>query len=265
MTDVTPMTANASASVELHAVCGLPMVKPGDDLSDLLLSALQSQTFDLRDGDVVVVAQKIVSKAENRLVDLGSIKPSAEASRVASIVLKDPRLVEVILSQSRRIVRCVPNVLIVEHSLGLIMANAGVDQSNVATAPEGEAILLLPEDPDASAETLRRQIRDRAGAQVAVLINDSFGRPWRKGSVGVAIGAAGFPSVEDRRGDPDLFGRPLEATVVGLADEVAAAASLVMGPGDEGYPAVIVRGLAWRGMPAPASEICRRPEEDLFR
>lgn len=252
----------AGARVELIAVAGFPLVRPGEDLAAALLDRLAAENERLRDGDIVVLAQKIVSKAENRLVDLATVTPSDEAVRLGQQSLKDPRLVEVILSQSRRVVRCAPNVLIVEHRLGLIMANAGVDQSNVGSSGW---VLLLPEDPDASAARLRDDLVRRAGARIAVIINDSFGRPWRQGSVGVAIGVAGLPALWDRRGDGDLFGRRLEVTVVGLADEIAAAASVVMGQGEEGRPAVVVRGLSWTGNPSPASTICRPPGEDLFR
>lgn len=252
----------AGIQVDLIAVPGFPLVQPGDDLAAAVCSSLVSGGQTLKTGDVVVLAQKIVSKAENRYVDLAGVTPSERAVSLAVTARKDPRLVEVVLSQSRRVVRCAPNVLIVEHHLGLVMANAGVDQSNVG----GEArVLLLPEDPDASAARIRRDLLARSGAETAVIINDSFGRAWRQGSVGVAIGAAGLPSLQDRRGDRDLFGRRLEITVVGFADEIAAAASLVMGQGDEGRPVVIVRGLSWDGAAIPAAAICRPQAEDLFQ
>jgi len=249
-----------SSRVELIAAAGIPMVKPGDDLVPMVCDGLALAGTAIEDGDVVVLAQKIVSKSEGRFVSLDTIVPSARASEIARVVLKDERLVELILRQSRRVVRMAPNVLIVEHQLGLIMANAGVDQSNVGSG----AVLLLPEDPDASAKRLRSRFRKVCGAEVAVVINDSFGRPWRQGAVGVAIGAAGVPSLSDRRGKPDLFGRPLEVTVVGLADEIASAASLVMGQGDEGIPAVVVRGLKFGDKPRPAAAILRPAAEDLF-
>jgi coenzyme F420-0:L-glutamate ligase/coenzyme F420-1:gamma-L-glutamate ligase len=246
-------------------VPGLPLIQPGDDLAGLLCRQCAASGIALRDGDVVVVAQKVVSKAENRFVELTTVKPSAEAVTIAQTVLKDPRLVEVVLSQSRRVVRCAPHALIVEHKLGLVMANAGVDQSNVGSPPCSERVLLLSEDPDASAARLRAAIHACVGADVAVVINDSFGRAWRLGTVGVAIGAAGLPSLDDRRGKPDLFGRSLKVTVIGFADEIAAAASLVMGQGDEGRPVVVLRGLVWSGTPTPASAVCRPVTEDLFR
>lgn len=256
-------TANC---VELIAVLGLPLIEPGVDLAREIVGALANQRLDLQSGDVLVIAQKAVSKAEGRFVDLHAVVPSQRAVELAAEIRKDARLVEVILSQSSRVVRKAANVLIVEHVLGFVMANAGVDQSNVGPGPAGPRILLLPADPDRSAMCLRDQIISAVGAQVAVIINDSFGRPWRNGSVGVAIGAAGLPTLSDRRGKPDLFGRPLEVTVVGWADEIAAAASLVMGQGDEGCPVVLVRGLDWRDEPAGTAAALRRPvHEDLFR
>jgi coenzyme F420-0:L-glutamate ligase / coenzyme F420-1:gamma-L-glutamate ligase len=214
---------------------------------------------------VLVVAQKIVSKAEGRMVDLATIKPSAQAIALATEVDKDPRLVEVILSESVRVVRARRNVLIVEHRLGFIMANAGVDQSNVGPADGAQRTLLLPEHPDRSAETLRRGLAAATGINLAVVINDSFGRAWRQGTAGVAIGAAGLPALIDLRGRPDLFGRKLEVSVIGFADEVAAAASLVMGQADEAAPVVLIRGLRWSAPESTAASLIRPSNEDLFR
>ncbi|MCS0504221.1 coenzyme F420-0:L-glutamate ligase [Ancylobacter mangrovi] len=249
----------APARLELIALPGLPMVRPGDDLAALLAQALAGAGLELRAGDVLVLAQKIVSKAEGRLVRLAEVTPSAAALALAEETGKDPALVELILSESRRVVRRRPGVLIVEHRLGFIMANAGIDQSNVG---EGMA-LLLPADPDASAERLRTALGAPEG--VGVVINDSFGRPWRRGTAGVAIGAAGLPALVDRRGEADLFGRPLQVTMIALADEIAAAASLLMGPAAEGRPAVLVRGLSWSAPASPAATLIRPEEEDLFR
>jgi len=245
--------------VELLAVPGLPLVKAGDDLARLIGDKLRGD-LALRPGDVVVLAQKIVSKAEGRMIDLATVTPSQRAVELAAEVLKDPRLVELILSESTRVVRSRPNVLIVEHKLGLIMANAGIDQSNVAPQDGVERALLLPVDPDASAEALRGKL----GA-TAVLIIDSFGRPWRKGTTGVAIGAAGLPSFIDMRGQTDMFGRVLQVTMPAFADEIAAAASLVMGQAAEALPVVIVRGLTWNAPSLPARELIRASGEDLFR
>ena len=212
-----------------------------------------------------MVAQKIVSKAEGRLRRLDAIRPSPRAEELAAVVGKDARLVELVLSESRRVVRAAPNVLIVEHRLGFVMANAGVDQSNVG--PDGDAVaLLLPRDPDASCRALRAALHRRLGVALAVLMNDSFGRPWRLGVTGVCIGAAGLPVLRDRRGSPDLFGRALRHTEIALGDEIAAAASLLMGQADEGIPAVLVRGLDLAALPEqPASALLRAPDQDLFR
>jgi len=249
----------------LYPLSGLPLIKPGDDLPALIVAAMAGNSLAPAGHDVLVVAQKIVSKAEGRFVDLATVRPSAQAVALAQEVEKDPRLVEVILSESRRVVRRRKGVLIVEHRLGFVMANAGVDRSNVAPPGESERVLLLPRDPDASAAALRARLVAHFGVEMAVVINDSFGRPWRRGTVGVALGAAGLPALLDLRGKPDLHGRPLEVTVAGFADEIASAASLVMGQAGEAIPAVVVRGLAWNAPAAPASEIVRAAEEDLFR
>ena len=251
--------------LDLIAVPGLPLVKPGDDLARLAMDCLAVAGIGLRTHDVLVFAQKVVSKAEGRLVDLARIAPSPRAVKLAREVAKDSRLVEVILSESRRVVRRRRDVLIVEHRLGFVMANAGVDQSNVAGAESGEWALLLPEDPDASARRLRADLSQGCGGDVGVVINDSFGRPWRRGSVGVAIGCAGLTALCDLRGEPDLFGRSLRVTEVGLADEVAAAASLLMGQAGEALPVVLVRGLTLPGEGTPAAVLIRPPAEDLFR
>jgi len=243
----------------------LALIGAGDDLAGMIVERLWASGRELLDEDILVIAQKIVSKSEGRLVDLATVIPSQRATDIAREVLKDPRLVEVILGESRRIVRSGKNVLIVEHRLGFVMANAGVDQSNVAGGSGGEFALLLPIDPDASAERLRADIGQRTGRDVAIVISDSFGRPWRTGTVGVAIGCAGLPSLLDLRGDPDLYGRTLRVTVVGHADEIAAAASLVMGQADEGRPVVLVRGLVRDRKPEPAAALIRPAEEDLFR
>ncbi|HMK67652.1 MAG TPA: coenzyme F420-0:L-glutamate ligase [Stellaceae bacterium] len=249
----------------LYPLSGLPLVKPGDDLAELILAGMARASLVPAKRDVLVVAQKIVSKAEGRFVDLATVRPSARAQTLALEVAKDPRLVEVILSESRRVVRSRPGVLIVEHRLGFVMANAGVDRSNVSPPGEGERVLLLPRDPDASATALRARLAAALGVEIAVVVNDSFGRPWRRGTVGVALGAAGLPALLDLRGKPDLHGRPLEVTVTGFADEIAAAASLVMGQAGEAIPAVLLRGLDWTAPAASAAEIVRVPDEDLFR
>jgi coenzyme F420-0:L-glutamate ligase/coenzyme F420-1:gamma-L-glutamate ligase len=252
-------------SLEVVPLRGLPLIGAGDNLIDLIASALKLNDVTLRARDVLVVAQKIVSKAEGRIVDLATIEPSPRALALAAEVDRDPRLVEVILSESVRVVRARRGVLIVEHRLGFIMANAGVDRSNVAPADGAERVLLLPENPDRSAEALRRGLAALTGIDVAVVINDSFGRPWRQGTAGVAIGVAGLPALVDLRGQPDLFGRSLEVSVVAFADEVAAAASLLMGQADEAQPVVLIRGLSWSAPASTAASIIRSPSEDLFR
>jgi coenzyme F420-0:L-glutamate ligase/coenzyme F420-1:gamma-L-glutamate ligase len=254
-----------TGAVELLAIPGIPMVKPGDDLAVLIAEGLARGGLKLRANDVLVLAQKIVSKAEGRSVDLATVKPSARAVALAAEIQKDPRLVELILSESVRVVRSRPNVLIVEHRLGFVMANAGIDQSNVAPTDGVERALLLPVDPDGSAEALRARLATEHGTPIAVIITDSFGRAWRRGTSGVAIGAAGLPALLDLRGNPDLFGRILQVSISGFADEIAAAASLVMGQGDEAQPVVLVRGLTWNKPANPAANLVRPASEDMFR
>jgi coenzyme F420-0:L-glutamate ligase/coenzyme F420-1:gamma-L-glutamate ligase len=249
----------------IAALTGVPLVKAGDNLAAIALVAYAATELAPEDGDVLVVAQKIVSKAEDRVVDVATVEPSPQAIALAAEVEKDPRLVEVILSESRRIVRHRPNLMIAEHRRGWVMANAGIDHSNVAPSDGVDRVLLLPVDPDASAEALRRHLIDATGKRIAVIISDSFGRPFRRGTVGIALGAAGLPAVIDWRGHPDLFGRKLEVTETGFADEIAAAASLVQGQADEGTPIVLVRGLAWSAPDAPAAALVRPAEHDLFR
>ena len=252
-----------TARLELFAIPGLPMVHAGDDLPALILAGLERAALVLRDGDVVVIAQKIVSKAEGRTVDLSDVVPSAEAIKLAAEVAKDPRIVEVVLSDSVKVVRSRPNLMIMQHRLGFVMANAGVDQSNVAEADGRQRALLLPLDPDGSAAAIRSALAQYA--DVGVVISDSFGRPWRRGTVGVAIGAAGIPSVIDLRGETDLFGRILEVSIIGFADEIAAAASLLQGQAAEAQPVVVVRGLTWHAPNMPVADVIRPPEEDLFQ
>jgi coenzyme F420-0:L-glutamate ligase / coenzyme F420-1:gamma-L-glutamate ligase len=214
---------------------------------------------------VVVIAQKIVSKAEGRYVDLAKIEPGEQALALSTQVQKDARLVEVILKESRKVIRHRPGVLIVEHKLGFVLANAGVDQSNVDPQHGVKPVLLLPEDPDGSAQRLHEGFRTQLGKNIAVIINDSLGRAWRLGTVGVALGAAGFPALLDLRGRKDLYGRPLQVSEIGFADEIAAAASLLMGQAAEATPIVIVRGLRWSTKASSAAQLLRDPNEDLFR
>jgi coenzyme F420-0:L-glutamate ligase/coenzyme F420-1:gamma-L-glutamate ligase len=254
-----------TAHLELFAVPGLPMVRAGDNLPALIVKGLGHAGQRLQPRDVVVVAQKIVSKAEGRTVDLADVVPTAEAEALAAEVGKDPRIVQVVLSESVKVVRSRPNLMIMQHRLGFVMANAGIDQSNVAEQDGAHRALLLPVDPDGSAEAIRARLAAAYGVEIGVVISDSFGRPWRRGTVGVAIGAAGLPSLIDLRGEPDLFGRTLEVSIIGFADEIAAAASLLQGQAAEGQPVVVLRGLTWQAPNVPVAEVVRPPEEDLFQ
>ena len=244
---------------------GIGMVAAGDDLAALLLHALSRAGIVLADGDVLAVAQKIVSKAEGRQVDLAAVQASAEAEALAVETDKDPRLVQLILDESTAVVRKKPGVLIVRHRLGLVGAHAGVDQSNIDHG-DGQAALLLPKDPDASAERLRAALGKASGKAVGVLVTDSANRPWRLGTVGIAIGAAGVAVLDDRRGGADLYGRELKVTLANRADSIAAAATLAMGETTEATPAALVRGLPpATTAAAPAASIVRPLQEDLFR
>src|SRR5205085_6377203 len=253
------------AQLTIIGLAGVPMVQPGDDLAALTLAAYAATGVTPEDGDVLVIAQKIVSKSEGRIVEIATVQPSERAIALAAETGKDPRFVEIVLSESRRIVRHRPNLIVAEHRLGFVMANAGIDHSNVGPDDGTERVLLLPLDPDGSALVLQQQLAARTGRRIAVIISDSFGRPWRRGSVGIALGAAGLPAVIDWRGQPDLFGRRLEVTETGFADEIAAAASLVQGQAAEATPIVLVRGLSWSAPEAPATAIVRSPEHERYR
>ena len=258
------MTGGAG-SLTLTALRGVPEVAPGSDLAALLAGAFGVSGIALRAADVLVVAQKIVSKAEGRYVALGSVTPQARALELASITGKDARLIELILAQSSEVLRAKRDVLIVRHRLGFVMANAGIDRSNLAAADGVERVLLLPEDPERSATQLRTALAARCGVTPGIIISDSFGRAWRRGVVNVAIGAAGVASLINRRGERDRSGRPLEVTEVAHADAIAAAAGLLMGEAAEGTPVVLVRGLAPRDAGTPAAALIRPLAEDLFR
>jgi coenzyme F420-0:L-glutamate ligase/coenzyme F420-1:gamma-L-glutamate ligase len=246
----------------LRPLRGIPPIAAGDDLADIALASLQESDERLREGDVLVFAQKIVSKAEGRAVDLASVVPSTRALKLANETDKDARLVELILRESSEVLRHRPGLLIVVHRLGFILANAGIDRSNVGG---GDRVLLLPIDPDASAARIREDLRAKTGLDVAVTIIDSIGRPWRMGTVGTAIGVSGIPALLDLRGRPDLHGRPLESTEIGLADELAAAASLAMGQADEGTPIVLARGVPYARRDSLARDLLRSKDKDLFR
>jgi coenzyme F420-0:L-glutamate ligase/coenzyme F420-1:gamma-L-glutamate ligase len=251
--------------VTLAAVPDFPLVTPQDDLADILISALTAAAMTPASGDVLVVAQKIVSKAEGRIVDLNAVTPSAKARELAEEVDKDPRLVEVILRESSEVVAQKRGVLVVAHKLGFVLANAGIDRSNVAPESEAEPVLLLPVDPNVSAAALKTRLDDHFGAALGVVVSDSVGRAWRNGITGIALGVAGLPALRDLIGRTDLYGRRLEVTQTGFADEIAAAASLVMGQADEGLPAVLVSGLSWREPENDATALLRPKDEDLFR
>lgn len=251
--------------VSLIPVPQFPHVQSGDDLAGLLVDRLLQANLSLQEGDVVAVAQKVVSKAEGRFVSLASVQPSSRAQEVAAITEKDPRLVELILQESQEISRMRAGVLITRHRLGFTSANAGIDRSNVMAPAGEETVLLLPEDPDASAARLRQRLEATFGVRVAVIINDSHGRPFRLGTVGVAIGVAGLPALWDRRGEPDLYGYRLQHTEVALADEMAAAASLIMGQGAEGTPVVLLRGLTLPSGEGSGRQLVRPANLDLYR
>jgi coenzyme F420-0:L-glutamate ligase/coenzyme F420-1:gamma-L-glutamate ligase len=258
------METNRSEA-RLVALAGVPHVRPGDDLHAIVRDALSRTGEALQDGDVLVIAQKIVSKAQGRYVDLASVTPSARAHELARSVDKDARLLELILQESREVLRVRRDVIVVVHRSGFVMANAGIDLSNVEDNAGDQRALLLPKDPDGFCTTLRGRLGESSGARVAVIVNDSHGRAWRNGTVGVAIGASGLPALRDLRGQPDLFGRPLRITQVGLADELAAAASLLMGQGAEGRPIVLIRGVQYDAGDGSAADLVRPRELDLFR
>ena len=252
-------------AITLVAVPGIPAIGTGDDLARILGDALEAAGLRPRRRDVLVVTHKIVSKAEGRYVALAEVAPSSRAREFAAETGKDAALVEVILSESREVLRFRPGLIITEHRLGMVLANAGVDHSNVPQEGDQPRVLLLPKDPDASSAALRAALQERFGEPLGVVVSDSVGRAWRHGVVGLAIGAAGLPALLDLRGQRDREGRALQVTQVGLADEIASAAQLLMGEADEGRPAVLVRGLSWQDAPLPATALVRERAADLFR
>jgi coenzyme F420-0:L-glutamate ligase/coenzyme F420-1:gamma-L-glutamate ligase len=249
-------------SFAAFALPGIPLINPNDSLADLIAAAAAAHE-PLRDGDVVVVSSKIVSKAEGRYAYLSRVQVSAEAEYFAQITGKDPRLVQLILDESRGVSRAAFGVLVTQHRLGFVSANAGIDQSNIEHSEE--RVLLLPLDPDASADALRERLQALTGCELAVIISDTHGRPFRFGNVGVAIGVSGMQALVDMRGRPDLFGRELLITQQGYADLVASAAHLLCGEAAEGYPVVILRGLDFPRGAGRASDLNRPPEKDLYR
>lgn len=254
-------------TLTLTPLPGIALIQPGDDLAQIILEGLRRAEIVLQDGDILVVAQKIVSKSEGRLVNLATVQPGAPARLLARQAAKDPRLVELNLRESAAVLRIRPGTMIVEHRLGFICANAGIDHSNVAGEGDEKEkwVLLLPEDPDASARSLRQKLEDASGVRLGVMIIDSHGRAWRLGTVGVTIGLAGVPGVVDLRGQTDLFGYKLRISEVGAADELAAAASLVMGQAAERTPVVHARGFPYPLREATLKEMLRPKDQDLFR
>ncbi len=254
-------------SLILRPLKGVPLIHPGDSLDDIILSSLKRTRIKLAKNDILVLTQKIVSKAEDRLVNLSEIVPSAQAIKIAQESEKDARLVELILRESKTILRVRPGLIIVEHKCGFICANAGIDHSNVCGdwGNPQDWVSLLPEDSDRSAKKLQDQLEKKCGLKVGILIIDSHGRAWRMGTIGTAIGVAGVPGLVDLRGKPDLFGYQLRVTQVGVADELASAASLIMGQAAEGSPIIHVRGFPYPLRESSINELLRPKEYDLFR
>ena len=251
--------------IKLIAVPDIPDVQLGDDVVGLIVAGLETAVIHPQPHDIITIAQKIISKAEGRYVRLADVNPSDHALEVAKQTDKDPRLVELILQESDEISRMRKGVLVVRHRLGFTSANAGIDRSNVAQAEGDERVLLLPKDPDESAKQIQAALQDKYGVLLGVVITDSHGRPFRLGTVGVAIGVAGIPALWDRRGESDLYGFKLEHTDVGVADEIAAAAGLLMGQAAEGTPVVILRGLKLPAVDGVATDLVRPKEMDLYR
>jgi coenzyme F420-0:L-glutamate ligase/coenzyme F420-1:gamma-L-glutamate ligase len=249
-------------SFSAFAIPGIPMIQAGDNLADIMLKACAEANIVLQTNDVLVIASKIVSKSEGQIVNLDNITPGNEALELAALVDKDPRIVKLILQESRSISRKAQGVLVTEHRLGFVSANSGIDQSNVGIP---NSVLLLPKDPDASARRIREALHTTLGFDVAIVISDTHGRPFRMGNVGVAIGLAGMQALDDKRGTHDLFGRELVATVQGYADMVASAAHLLCGEGAEGRPVIVLRGLEFPAGDGYATDIIRPPERDLYR
>jgi coenzyme F420-0:L-glutamate ligase/coenzyme F420-1:gamma-L-glutamate ligase len=253
--------------ITLTSLKDIPFISQGDELADIIENSLYKSNLTLEDNDILVVAQKIVSKAEGRMVNLTSVTAGARATELAIRTEKDPRLVELILQESNSVLRTRPGTIIVEHKLGFICANAGIDHSNVAVKSAGteDLVLLLPKDPNLSAKEIRTKLEAFTGKRIGVLIIDSHGRAWRNGTVGMSIGLSGIPGVLDERGWKDLFGYTLKITVVGVADELAAAASLLMGQAAEGTPVIHVRGFPYSLSEGSLKELIRSKDQDLFR
>ena len=261
------MASKPSSVLKLVTLADFPMIQKGDNLADIIHNTLIVNQINLQDGDVLVIAQKVISKAEGRKVDLQSVEVSVEANELAKKAEKDPRIVELILRESNKVLRHRPGLIVAEHKLGFVCANAGIDRSNVkqGEVSEDESVLLLPKDPDRSAREIRLSLEKTWDQSVGVLIIDSHGRAWRNGTVGISIGFSGLPGIVDLRGEPDLFGYDLKVTQIAVVDELAAAASLMMGQADEGLPVVHVRGFPYPFRDGSFEEIPRDLEKDLFR
>ena len=253
------------ARLELFALEGFPLIEPGDDLACCIVDALAANGLQLEAGDVLVVAQKVVSKAENRYRRLAEVLPGPRARALAEEAGKDPRQVELLLAESREVIRVRPGVIIVEHRNGYVHANAGIDRSNISSSDEDPRVLLLPVDPDSSARALREELARRTGVSPQIIINDSTGRAWRNGTVGIAIGTAGLDPVHNQIGERDLFGRVLEVTEPAVADELAAAASLLMGQAAQGLPVVLARGANLPPAAGGSGKLIRDRATDMFR
>lgn len=261
------VSESAECRLDLVALRDFPIIQPGDDLAWIIRQSLDLNGMTLEDGDILVITQKIVSKAEGRQISLDSVQPQDEAEQLAQLTGKDPRLVELILQESNQVLRHRPGLIIVEHRLGFVCANGGIDRSNVPQGGvlEAENVLLLPENPDLSAGKIRSALEDSYGVRLGVLVIDSHGRAWRNGTVGISIGLSGLPGIVDLRGELDLFGYQLQATEIGAADELAAAASLLMGQADESRPVIHVRGFPYPLREGSFRELPRKREKDLFR
>ncbi len=256
--------AKPNSRVELIAVPGLPDFKPGDDLARHIVDAMRAAQMTFAVGDVLVVAQKVVSKCEGAQIDLVDVEAGPQALELAATTGKDARLCQLILDDASEVLRSRPGLVIVANKAGHVMANAGIDRSNLGEESD-DVVLRLPSDSDRSARELRQRIAELTGVEIGVVINDSWGRAWRNGTVGHAVGAAGFPAFWDRRGEEDMYGRALKVTQIGLADEIAAAASLVMGAAAERQPVIVVRGLCLPEGDGTAGDLVRERSMDLFR
>ena len=261
------MSESSGSSLQLYALSGFPLIQPGDDLAVVIRQNLEENGISCQDGDILVIAQKIISKAEGRQIALDSVQPRQQAQELAQLTGKDPRLVELILEESDQVLRYRPGLIVVEHKLGFVCANAGIDRSNVSLedVTGDESVLLLPKDPDHSAARIRSALEKAFGVRLGVLIIDSHGRAWRNGTVGISIGYSGMPGVVDLRGEPDLFGYQLRVTEIAAADELAAAASLLMGQAAEGRPVVHVRGFPYAMREGSFQELPRERDKDMFR